>query len=115
MLPEIPLLEQGRVRKPCSEPVDTAVHTIFKCSFWNHARAQIVLSMSRISRPEDVADLFCTPFGEELPEDAVQRRRILEATNLRKKHFNEMVEEIMGRKEVLERERQKVVRDRINP
>jgi len=58
--------------------------------------------------PGDVADLMCLPSPppHDLPPDAQRRRRILAAARVNSNLFHKMVEEIMGRKEELERIRQ---------
>jgi hypothetical protein len=75
--------------------------------FWNLERRDLVLSLGRHPCPEDVADLLCGPFAEELPTDMKLRRRIMKAAVQQRELFVRMVEEIIGRKEELERERQK--------
>lgn len=52
-------------------------------------------------------DLLCGPSAAELPTEPPLRTRILAAAERRKCHFINMVEEIMGTKEELERARQR--------
>jgi len=98
----------------CPSEVDDAEHTLFTCMFWNLERRDMVLSLGRHPRPDDVADLLCGPAVEDLPTDEKLRRKVIAAAAHQSEVFVLMVEEIIGRKEVLERERQKEERLRIN-
>jgi len=64
--------------------------------------------MGRHPRPEDVANLLCGPVVDELTPDNRLRTRIIAAAIRQKELFIQMVEEIIGRKEELERERQRL-------
>lgn len=105
------LWSKGRAKSSacihCPSEVDDAEHTLFICMFWNLERRDLVLMLGRHPRPEDVADLLCGPVAEELPLEKNLKTRIIEAALNQRKLFIQMVEEIIGRKEVLERERQK--------
>jgi hypothetical protein len=105
------LYSRGRAPDPtcvhCPEEVDSVEHTIFKCVYWEHARAAITTLLGRPLLPEDLSEVMCTPSGDELPDDADRKRLILEAASNLRQAFTVMVEEIMSRKLSLERERQK--------
>jgi hypothetical protein len=58
-------------------------------------------------RPEDVSSILCGPLPTELSEDPHIRTRIISATNRRRELLSLMVENIMGIKEKMERERQR--------
>jgi len=75
--------------------------------FWNLERRDLVLSLGRQPRPEDVTDLLRGPAVNELPTYMERRARIIQAADKQRELFVRMVEEIIGRKEDLERERQK--------
>jgi len=92
----------------CPAEIDDAEHTIFVCPFWDEAREELSQLLRRKPRPEDVADILCMPTTEELPMDPAQRRRVQEAAFKMTLAFSDMVENIMGRKEELERRRQGV-------
>ncbi|CAH1720554.1 unnamed protein product [Aphis gossypii] len=89
--------------------VDDVEHTLFICMFWNAERRELVESLKRQARPEDVMDLLCEPVVSEHPVDPQQRMRILDTARKRKVLFMKMVEDIIGRKEEWERARQRVV------
>ncbi|XP_050066026.1 uncharacterized protein LOC126555107 [Aphis gossypii] len=91
----------------CPSEVDDAEHTLFICMFWNLERRDLVLSLGRHPRPEDVADLLCCPAVDELPTDVERRAGIIRAADNQRELFVRMVEDIIGRKEDLERDRQK--------
>eukprot|EP00102_Acyrthosiphon_pisum_P018482 XP_008190262.1 PREDICTED: uncharacterized protein LOC103312037 [Acyrthosiphon pisum] len=84
-----------------------AEHTLFVCMYWSGERMQLEQSLGRPVRPEDATNVLCGPVQAELPEDPPIRRRIISAATRRRELFIRMVEEIMGRKEELERERQR--------
>jgi len=91
----------------CTAEMDSAEHTIFRCPFWEEDRAELRRSLGRRPEPKDVQDLLCRPNEEELPADAVLRRRVLERFRKQSNQFKQMVEEILSKKQTLERERQK--------
>lgn len=91
----------------CPSDVDDVEHTLFICMFWNLERRDLVLSLGRHPRPEDVADLLCGPAVDELPTDMERRARIIQTADKLRELFVRMVEEFIGRKEDMERERQK--------
>ncbi|CAI6371802.1 unnamed protein product [Macrosiphum euphorbiae] len=75
--------------------------------FWSGERKAFEQSLGRPARSEDVVGVLCRLAPTELPEDQPTRRRLVSAVNWRRELFTQMVEEIMGRKEELERERQR--------
>ncbi|CAI6362891.1 unnamed protein product [Macrosiphum euphorbiae] len=91
----------------CTAEVDDAEHTVFVCFFWSEERKEVEQSLGRPVRPEDAMDLLCGPSAAELPTEVPLRGRILAAAEKRKVQFAQMVEVIMGRKEELERARQR--------
>ena len=68
---------------------------------------QLEQSLGRPVRPDDVMNVLCGPVPAELPEDLPTRRRIILAATRRRELFIHMVEDIMGCKEEMERERQR--------
>jgi len=90
----------------CPAEVDDAEHTVFTCNFWSGERRELEQSLGRPIRPEDVMDVLCGPIPADLPEDPLRSSRILAAASRIRSQFLQMVEDIMGRKEQLERERQ---------
>jgi len=104
------LYKKKRAHSPecmhCHAPEDDAKHTIFDCPYWDDSRRQLSLSIGRNPVPEDVADLLCMPSTEELPRGQHRRDRVMEAANRNCLLFCRMVEDILGRKEDLERQRQ---------
>jgi len=77
--------------------------------FWSGERRELEQSLGRPARLEDVLSFLCGPVLAELPDDPQIKRRIILAFNRRRELLTQMVEDIMGCKEELERERQHVV------
>jgi len=106
------LFTRRRARGPecllCPAETDDAEHTLFVCVFWSEQRRDLALSLGRPVSPADVQDLLCDPSTAELPMNSLQRRRILDCAKRRRVLFVQMVEQIMGRKEDLERTRQQL-------
>lgn len=104
------LHSKARVRNPncvhCDAADDDAEHTIFICQFWDQERQQLARSIGRTPRPDDVVDFLCSPSIEELPSGE-QRVRLLATAARNSALFSGMVEAIMGKKEELERQRQR--------
>lgn len=93
----------------CPADNDDAEHTLFHCQLWEPKRRDLVIAVGRNIVLEDVEYLLCGPEREQIPEDHNLRRLIAAAT----KHgelFHQMVDDILGEKEVLERERQRAAR-----
>jgi len=105
------LFSRARAHSPacvhCQAPEDDAEHTVFVCPFWDINRQQLSTRLGRPPCPEDVADLLCPPPPDVLPPDRQQRGRILAAAHANSNLFLTMVEEILSRKEELERIRQR--------
>jgi len=89
----------------CPAESDDAEHTLFVCMHWSGERMQLEQSLGRPVRPDDVMNVLCGLVPAELPEDLPTRRRIILAATRRRELFIHMVENIMGRKEEMERER----------
>ena len=87
----------------CESEKDDVEHTVFNCTFWNADKLGLDRAVGRPVVPEDVSDLLCGPVREQLPEDPVRRRRLLETAKIHCDLFKEMVEAIMSKKEELER------------
>uniref|UniRef100_A0A2S2P9L2 Retrovirus-related Pol polyprotein from type-1 retrotransposable element R1 n=1 Tax=Schizaphis graminum TaxID=13262 RepID=A0A2S2P9L2_SCHGA len=104
------LWSRNRAHSPacllCPAEADDAEHTLFICMFWSGERRELEQSLGRTLRPEDVSSILCGPALADLPDDPHTKRRIILAANRRKQLFAQMVKDIMGRKEELERERQ---------
>jgi len=104
------LWEKARAQSPacvhCTAEEDDAEHTIFSCPFWVDARGDLTRSLGRPPRPEDVADLLCNPGLDDVPTERHLRARAIAAARRNSILFNEMVEAILGQKEILERTRQ---------
>lgn len=94
--------------KHCNDPYDTAEHTVFDCAFWEDKRETVISLLGRRVVPEDVSEILCGPDTAVLPIDKLTRCQVLATAEKIKKAFTQMVEEIMGQKETLERERQAV-------
>lgn len=92
----------------CATEEDDAEHTVFTCAFWEAETADLVRSLGRQPRPSDVQDLLFGPPAVDLPNDVRLKRRILENANRMSRCFINMVEVIMDRKQVLEREKQRI-------
>jgi len=90
----------------CPAEEDDAEHTLAVCVYWSGERRELEQSLGRPIRPEDVMEVLCGPIPADLPEDPLRSSRILAAASRIKSQFLQMIEEIMGRKEQLERERQ---------
>jgi len=105
------LWTRGRARTPscvhCPAAVDDVEHTLFLCSFWDEERSVLTRTLGRPARPEDVIDLLCGPIPAELPPDLRQREGIMITASRQKTAFVKMVEDVLGRKEDLERTRQR--------
>lgn len=93
----------------CMAPVDDAEHTIFSCAFWDADRAKLVEALGRSIKPEDVAELLYGPDAADIPVDRQSRDRITAHAVQMREVFMRMVEDIMGRKEELESERQNAI------
>jgi len=110
VLPALPL-DKGKSAQPSLSTVpkdnDDAEHTLFVCMFWSGERKAFEQSLGRPAHPEDVVGVLFRLAPTELPEDQPTRRRLVSAVNRWRELFTQMVEEIMGRKEELERERQR--------
>lgn len=91
----------------CSEVTDDAEHTVFSCPFWDAERSELTTAVGRFVVPEDVIYLLCGPVSDELPDDPVQKRRLLAAAKKHGDMFKLMVESIMTQKEEQERQRQR--------
>lgn len=97
------------VRLLCPAESDDADHTLFDCIFWIGERRKLEESLGRPVRPEDVQNILCGVLPSELPEILQIKRRIVSAAIRRRELFIQMVEDIMGRKEEMEREQQHAV------
>jgi len=80
----------------------------FSCVLFGTKPDELSQLLRRKPSPEDEADILCRPTIEELPTNSVQRRRVQEAASKMASTFSDMVENIKGRKEELERRRQGV-------
>lgn len=65
--------------------------------------------MRRKITPEDVIKLLCGPVEGDLPVDGAQRRLVKDQVERRRRLFTQVVEDIMVKKETLERQRQAAV------
>jgi len=92
----------------CDADEDDAEHTIFDCSFWEAERAELVRVTGRQPRPSDVQDLLCGPRPADLPTEGKLKSTILEKALSMSRTFTIMVEDIMEKKQVLEREMQRM-------
>lgn len=75
----------------CPAEVDDVEHTLFICMFWNAKRRELVESLGRQARLEDVMNLLCEPVISELHVDPQQRKRILVTARKRNGLFMKMV------------------------
>jgi len=103
---------RGRVASPacvqCEAEIDDAEHTVFHCPFWDPARAELLLAIGRPIVPEDVMELMCGPEINQMPADRIRRRALQTAAKRHGDLFCSMVERIMGQKEEMERQRQRL-------
>ncbi|VVC33691.1 Reverse transcriptase domain [Cinara cedri] len=96
---------------------DTVEHTLLECAFWEQERSVLARS-ARVGTVgvADMTEMVCGPDPALLPEDDPGRRkRILAAAQSVTDAFLTFVEAVLGRKEALERDRQRAERRRRRP
>ncbi|VVC41810.1 Reverse transcriptase domain [Cinara cedri] len=96
---------------------DTVEHTLLECAFWEQERSVLARS-ARVGTfgVADMTEMVCGPDPALLPEDDPGRtKRILAAAQSVTDAFQTFVEAALGRKEVLERDRQRAERRRRRP
>ncbi|KNE87865.1 hypothetical protein PSTG_18744 [Puccinia striiformis f. sp. tritici PST-78] len=73
---------------------------------WEDERSVLSRILRRPPEPGDVQELLCGPRPDDLPDEPIHRRRILEQAKINRSEFVEMVETILNSKEADEREDQ---------
>lgn len=106
------LHRMGRAADPwceeCLQAEDTAEHTLLDCPFWSDERVGLEAAVGgRRLRVGDITDMVCGPILADLPEDYPRRTMLLTSAQRLTDEFMNFIEKVLGRKEELERARQR--------
>lgn len=102
----------GRAADPwceeCQLAEDTVEHTLLDCPFWIEERSGLVAAVGgRQLVAGDLRDMVCGPILSDLPDEASRRIKLLGEAQRLTNLFKDFVEKVLGRKEELERARQR--------
>jgi len=94
----------------CGYPDDTAEHTLFECPRWTDDRSRVAEILRRPPNASDVEEILCGPPTDGMPEDADARHRLITQAAVNRRELIGMVESILSRKEIDERETEAGIR-----